>query len=233
MPIHRVHFFTDKAVKSVLTAIGERKDIEFIVLDDCEKYLVFPDKLIKHIRLPKMDLVNKLIYGTQIAKGKYYCNADYDDLAHPQKFEFFDKLLKYKDIAGANQCVFWDALTGKAYKPKNKMRHRTHVYQNDTIKYPWLQHSNSAIPLEWLRKVGYGSGQKIGMAHKNKNVMTDSPIWAKAQIDGLKFGFFEDIVQNAWKQCYQIIHEHNVNRYTPEMWEADFVEIKSKLPEVL
>ena len=128
-------------------------------------------------------------------------------------------------------CVF-DAITGKAYKPKNRLRHRIHLYRNDTIKYPWLQHSNSAIPLDWLRKVGYGNGQSIGMARIDKKVMTDSPIWAKAQIDGLKFGFFEDIVQNSWKQCFQIIHNNNVNRYTIEKFRADFVEIKSKLPEV-
>ncbi|KKM00281.1 hypothetical protein LCGC14_1805990 [marine sediment metagenome] len=226
MPLHKMHFFTDKAIKSVLTAIRDRKDVEFLILDDSQTAVVFSDKMIQHIKLPKMDLINKLIIGTQLAEGEYYCNADYDDISHPQKFEFFDKLLEANDIAGANQCIFFDSKSGKSYKPKDGMKYRTHTYQNERISFPWLQHSNSAIPLKWLRKFGYGNGQSIGMAHTQGHIMTDSPIWAKAKIDGLKFGFFEDIIPNAWKQCYQIIHNDNVNKYTKEMWATDFIEIK-------
>ena len=71
------------------------------------------------------------------------------------------------------------------------------------------------------------------MAHKEKHVITDSPIWAQAKIDGLRFGFFEDIVPNAWKQCYQISHGDNVNKYDDKVWKDGFVEVKVKLPKVL
>ena len=118
MPVHKFNKCTRKAIESVLDAIGNRKDVEFLILDDSGIEANYP-KVIKHIKLPKIDLVNKLIVGTQLAKGEYYCNADYDDISHPQKFEFFDKLLEKSDIVGANQCVFWDVRTDKTYKLKN------------------------------------------------------------------------------------------------------------------
>jgi hypothetical protein len=233
MPLHKMSFFTDRAIKSVLTAMGDRKDIEFLILDDCDKKVGFTDNRIKHIRLPKIDLVNKLIIGTQLAKGEYYCNVDYDDLSHPKKFELFDKILKYNDIAGANQCVFFDARTGKSYKMKTQFLTREHLYQNKTIKYPWIQHSNSAIPLKWLRAVSYGSEKNINMRHKQGHIITDSPIWARAKIEGLKVGFFNDIDPEAWKECYQVIHNENVNRYNDEVWKTGFDEVSVEKPEAM
>ena len=228
MPIHKYIEYTNMAINSVMTAIGDRKDVEFIILDDSSKEVVYIDNRIKHIKLPKIDLVNKLIMGTQLAKGKYYCNADYDDLAHPNKFELFDKILKYNDIAGANQCVFWDVKTNKTYKMKSALRFKTHKYYGRIISYPWLQHSNSAIPLDWLRRVGYGCGKKIGVTHIDGHIMTDTPIWVRASMDGLKVGFIED-----WKQCWQIIHGDNVNVYTEERWKSGFDEIEVKIPKEL
>ena len=233
MPLHKMGFFTDRAIKSVLEAMGKREDIEFLILDDNPRKVAFTDDRIKHIRLPKMDLVNKLIVGTQLAKGQYYCNADYDDISHPNKFELFDKILKYNDIAGAHNCIFYNSKTGKMYKMRNELLMRKHLYRNETIEYPWLQHSNSAIPLEWLRKVGYGNEKRIGMAHKDSKIMTDSPIWANAQIDGLRFGFFDDIKTDAWKECIQIIHGDNVNKFTDEIWNAGYIEVRLPKPKVL
>ena len=228
MPLNRYIKYTDLAINSVMTAIGKRKDIEFIVLDDSQKDVVFADDRIKHIKLPKIDLVNKLIVGTQMAKGEYYCNADYDDLAHPKKFEIFDKLLKYNDMAGANNCVFINAETGKTYKLKDSLTKKNHKYNGRIIEYYWLQHSNSAIPLKWLRRVGYGSEKNVQMTHRDGHIMTDSPIWAKASMDGLKVGFIED-----WKQCWQIVHGDNVNVYTEEQWERWYDEIEVEIPEEL
>ena len=225
MPIHKYNRFTSNAIGSVIKAIGDRKDIEFIILDDSDSDRITKGNL-KLVKLPKMDLINKLIIGTQIAKGEYYCNADYDDLAHPNKFELFDKILKYNDIAGANNCVFYDVKTDKTYKLKDKLLTRKHLYRNETIEYPLVQHSNSAIPLKWLRSVGYDGGKKIGMTHSEGKVMTDSPIWAKASIDGLKFGFIED-----WKKCWQIITGENVNTY--ESFGHLFDEIEVEKHEAL
>ena len=233
MPLHKMSFFTDRAIKSVLIAMGDRKDIEFLILDDSEKKVAFRDDRIKHIKLPKIDLVNKLIIGTQLAKGEYYCNSDYDDISHPKKFELFDKLLKYNDIAGANRCVFYEVKSGKSYKMKHKLLNRTHVYQNDTIKYPWIQHSNSAIPLQWLRQVGYGSEKRIGLKHIDGHIVTDSPLWVRAAIDGLTFGFFDDIEPEAWKQCYQVITGDNVNTYTEKRWKQGFVEVRIDKAEAM
>ena len=220
MPIHRYNKFTDKAIESVDRAIGNRSDVEFIILDDS----VIKDNLhftinragykpINHIKLSKIDLLNKLIIGTQLAKGEYYCNADYDDISHPQKFELFDELLEKNDIAGANQCVFWDVKDDKTYKMKEALKERTHTYKNKAITYPWLQHSNSAVPLKWLRKAGYDGGRNMGMYRDDGKMLTDSPIWARAVVDGLKFGFFDDINPNSWRQCWQILTGENVNVY--------------------
>lgn len=227
MPIHKYNEFTGMAIRSVVKAIGDRKDIEFIILDDSDS-----DKIskgdIKLIKLPKIDLINKLIMGTQLARGKYYCNADYDDLAHPKKFELFDKLLKKNDMAGANNCVFFDTKTRKTYKLKNSLCVKKHKYNGRIIEYPWLQHSNSAIPLDWLRQVGYGCEKKIQIAHIDGHIMTDTPIWVRASMDGLKVGFIED-----WKQCWQIIHGDNVNTYTEDQWKSGFDEIEVKIPKEL
>lgn len=228
MLIQKYIKYTDMAINSVMTAIGKRKDVEFIILDDSQKEIVFTDDRIKHIRLPKIDYVNKLIMGTQLAKGEYYCNSDYDDLAHPQKFELFDKILKHNDIAGANNCIFFDTKTRKTYKLKDNLRALTHKYNGRIIEFPWLQHSNSAIPLKWLRKVGYGCEKRIQMIHIDRKPMGDTPIWVRASIDGLKVGFIED-----WKQCWQIIHGGNVNVFTEERWKSRFDEIEIKIPKVL
>ncbi len=233
MPIHRFNEFTNAAIKSVDVAIGDRDDVEFIILDDSGKTFateVHYERL-KHIRLPKIDLINKLIIGTQIAKGEYYCNCDYDDISHPQKFEFFDKLLAKNDVAGANQCVFWDVKSDKTYRMKSALKDRAHPGRAKTISYPWLQHSNSAIPLKWLRKIGYDGGRNMGMIRSDGRILTDSPIWAKAAEDGLKFGFLDDINENAWKQCWQIITGDNVNVY--ETMDVYFEEVKVKKPKVL
>ena len=228
MPIHQYIEYTDMAINSVMTAIGKRTDVEFIILDDSSKNMVFTDDRIKYIKLPKIDLVNKLIMGTQLAKGQYYCNSDYDDLAHPKKFELFDKLLKYNDMAGANNCVFFDTKTKKTYKLKDRLCAKKHTYNARIIEFPWLQHSNSAIPLKWLRQVGYGCDKKIQMSHIDGHIMTDTPIWARASMDGLKVGFIED-----WKQCWQIVHGGNVNVYTEERWKSGFDEIEIEIPKEL
>jgi len=228
MPVHKYIKYTDMAINSVMTAIGKRKDVEFIILDDSFKNVVFTDDRIKHIKLPKIDLVNKLIVGTQLAKGQYYCNADYDDLAHPKKFEIFDKLLKYNDMAGANNCVFFDTRTRKTYKLKDRLRFKKHKYNGRIIEFPWLQHSNSAIPLKWLRQVGYGCGKNIQVEHIDGHIMTDTPIWIRAAMDGLKVGFIDD-----WKQCWQIVHGGNVNVYTEERWKSGFDEINVEIPKEL
>ena len=227
MPINRYNRFTKIAMDSVITAIGKREDVEFIVLDDSNTTIPHYDN-VQYVQLPKIDLVNKLIIGTQLAKGEYYCNVDYDDLSHPQKFELFDKLLKYNDIAGANNCVFYDVKTNKTYKLKDELLVRKHLYRNEAIEYPFIQHSNSAIPLKWLREVGYGNGKRVNMAHSEGHVMTDSPIWAKATIDGMKFGLIED-----WKNCWQIITDTNVNNYTKEQWKIGFDEVEVKRPKGL
>ena len=245
MCLHKISFFTEDAIASVVEAIGDRTDVEFIILDDSTpqaNYGISASALvdvydnIQHIKLPKIDLLNKLIIGTQMAKGKYYCNVDYDDISHPNKFEMFDKLLEHKDgeihrIAGANQCVFWDVKNDKTYKLKDKFKIRTHLYIDKSIKYPWLQHSNSAIPLKWLRKISYDGGKRINMAGVDKQIITDSPIWATAALDGLKFGFFDDIDKNAWKGCWQIITGQNVNLY--DDMNVLFEEVDVEKPEVL
>ena len=110
---------------------------------------------------------------------------------------------------------------------------RKHKYRGKAIKYPWLQHSNSAIPLDWLRMVGYGNEKRVLMSHATGHVMTDNPIWAQAYIDGLKFGFFDDVTPNAWKKCVQIVGNHNVNVYSDAQWESSFDEVDIKLPKVL
>ena len=227
MPIHRYNEYTHYAIRSVVKAIGKRKDVEFIILDDSSNDKISKGN-IKLIKLPKIDLVNKLIMGTQLAKGQYYCNADYDDLAHPKKFELFDKILKYNDMAGANNCVFFNTKTKKTYKLKDKLRNKKHTYNGRIIEYPWLQHSNSAIPLKWLRQVGYGNGKKIQVEHMDGHIMTDTPIWIRASMDGLKVGFIED-----WKQCWQIVHGDNVNVYTEERWKSGFDEIEVEIPKEL
>ena len=230
MPIHRYNEFTGRAIRSVVRAIGNRKDVEFIILDDSDS-----DKIskgdIKLVKLPKIDLLNKLIIGTQIAKGEYYCNVDYDDISHPQKFELFDKLLETNDIVGANQCVFWDVKTDKTYRMKEEARTRRYMYQNEAGAFPWLQHSNSAIPLKWLRKVGYDGGRNMGMYRTDGRVLTDSPIWAKAHLDGLEFGFMDDINPNSWSQCWQILTGENVNVYD-DMGQF-FKECDVEKPKVL
>ncbi len=233
MPIHKYSKFTNAAIKSVDLAIGDRKDVEFIILDDSGKTFAtdVPYERIQYIRLPKIDLLNKLIIGTQLAKGKYYCNADYDDISHPQKFELFDKLLENNDIAGANQCVFWDVKTDKTYKMKNALKERVHLYRNEAITYPWLQHSNTAMPLKWLRKVGYDGGRNMGMYRSDGKILTDSPIWARAIVDGLKFGFLDDINPNSWMQCWQILTDDNVNVYGS--MDKYFKEIRIGKPELL
>ncbi len=232
MPIHRYNEYTDVAVKSVLKAIGNREDIEFIILNDNpEAPLDYYGKCTRVVKLPKIDLLNKLIIGTQLAKGEYYCNADYDDISHPQKFELFDTLLEYNDIVGANQCVFWDVKTDKTYRMKKEARTRKYVYQNEVGVFPWLQHSNSAIPLKWLRKVGYDGGRNMGMYRTDGRVLTDSPIWAKAHLDGLEVGFMDDINQNAWRQCWQILTGENVNVY--DNMGQYFEECEVQKPKVL
>ncbi len=128
MPVHKYSKFTNAAIKSVDLAIGDRKDVEFIILDDSGKTFAteVPYERIQHIRLSKIDLLNKLIIGTQLAKGEYYCNSDYDDISHPQKFEMFDKILETNDIVGANQCVFWDVKNDNTYKMKKAFKERKH-----------------------------------------------------------------------------------------------------------
>ena len=227
MCLHKYHKFVPIVIDSIIKSIGNRKDIEFLVLDDSgEPWNEIEN--INHIRLPKIDLINKMIMGTQLAKGQYYCNADYDDIPHPQKFELLDNILKYNDIAGANNAVFWDVKTDKTYCLKHEFNTRTHTNKNKTIRFPWLHPSNSAVPLDWLRSVGYDGGYRIGMTHKEGKIMTDSPIWARAEMDGLKFGFIED-----WKQCWQIVHGGNINVYNEEQWKNSFKEIKIKKPTVL
>lgn len=231
MPIHKYNEYTGKAIQSVIKAIGDRKDVEFIILDDGDSDKV-SNGIIRIVKLPKIDLLNKLIIGTQMAKGEYYCNVDYDDISHPNKFEMFDKLLKNNDIAGANQCVFWDTKSDKTYKLKEQFyKTRTHLYLNNTIKYPWLQHSNSAIPLKWLRKVSYDGGKRMNMMHTGGHVITDSPIWAQAALDGLKFGFLDDVDKDAWKGCWQILTGQNVNNY--DNMNDFFEEVDVEKPEVL
>ena len=230
MPIHKYNEFTGMAIRSVVKAIGDRNDVEFIILDDSDS-----DKIskgdIKLIKLPKIDLLNKLIIGTQLAKGEYYCNADYDDISHPQKFELFDKLLEKNDIAGANQCVFWDVKTDKTYRMKPNLLTRIHKHPTKPLTYPWVQHSNSAIPLKWLRKVGYDGGKRLGLVRADGRILTDSPIWTRAKMDGLKFGFFDDINPNSWRQCWQILTGDNVNVY--DTMDILFEEVEVEKPKVL
>ncbi len=232
MPIHKYNEFTEKAIGSVTNAIGGRQDVEFLILDDSGLPNIWElDMRINYIKLPKIDLLNKLIIGTQLAKGEYYCNADYDDISHPQKFELFDTLLEYNDIVGANQCVFWDVKTDKTYRMKKEARTRKYMYRNEVGAFPWLQHSNSAIPLKWLRKVGYDGGRNMGMYRTDGRVLTDSPIWAKAHLDGLEVGFMDDINQNAWRQCWQILTGENVNVY--DNMGQYFEECEVQKPKVL
>ncbi len=235
MPIHRNNRFLRNAVDSIGIAVKDRDDVEIIILDDSNEML-FTDEFkslpnIQHIKLPKIDLLNKLIIGTQLAKGEYYCNSDYDDISHPQKFEMFDKLLETNDIVGANQCVFWDVKNDKTYKMKNAFKERKHIYRNKLFKYPWLQHSNTAIPLKWLRSVSYDGGRNMGMYRTDGELLTDSPVWARANVDGLKFGFFDDINPNSWMQCWQILTEDNVNVY--DNMGQYFEECNVHKPEVL
>jgi len=239
MPTHKKQPYLEIAIQSVLIAAGDRA-FEFIILDDSLGEIksndIPPDPRIDHIQLPRrIDLVTKMRLGVNFARGKYFMPADHDDLSHPKRFEYADKLFAMGyDIVGAEQCVFYNAQNGKCYCLAKERLEQSITVGNTIYHRRFIQHSNSAIPIKWLKHNNYDGGRKFGITMPYNRPAIDTPLWIEAGIQQLKIGTFSMLDQEAWKQCFQIKTPESVNSYE-SVWDdlSYFVPISVELPPCL
>jgi glycosyltransferase involved in cell wall biosynthesis len=117
MPVHNVEKFVKESVESILNQSFE--DFEFIIVNDCstdnsrKKSDEYTDSRIVRInntkRIGNYKSRNK---GLEIAKGKYICVMDGDDIAFPERLEkqygFMEENPQY--VASGTDAVFFSEI---------------------------------------------------------------------------------------------------------------------------
>jgi len=237
-----MHSFLKIAIESVITAMGDRDDIEFIIADDSNgeipESIIPKDSRINHFILPSginYSLIMKMNLAINMAHGDYFCPADHDDLSHPDRFTITDELINSTGsaVVGADDCVFYDAKRKRCYRLKENFRRRiyTNPWTKQRYEYTWLQHSNSAILTDWLKHYGYDGGKSLGLVPTGSaKFLIDTPVWVRASIDKMRVSTFDMIDETAWARCWQILTGFNVNTYKDSR-DALFDEIVIDVPK--
>lgn len=247
MTTHKSQRFWKPAITSLMNAVGDREDIEIIILDDSPGFARIMNKPqweLQESDIPKdpriewkrfdfhLPLLDKEMLGINMAQGEYIALCNHNDIMHPKRFEYCDELLKTYDLAGAENNIFYNYSNGTTWKyPERRLRNHYKGMAGECY-YPMLSDTNSAIPRSFLLRHPHDNGASLGLYPYGGAIISESPLWIHAALDGLTLGEFREIDKDAWSSCFDCVDSDSVFTYE-NLWNQMFEEVNVPLHPLL